>query len=187
MLQLQEHSSPSYAPRTFTNATAAQLTVAAAVDFTTAGERLTRKMAGQRYIALELGGDPIEAARGLYRAMRVHRASKLNIAGNGIYTLDQHGWDQQAVNAWLYQVISTVHQHLPVAHIRSGGQTGADLAGLVVGFALGIRTLGYFPKGFIQRGVDKIDREQEPSELRRRIEVYAASLVNQPRRQGGVE
>ena len=37
---------------------------------------------------------------------------------------------------------------MPVVEIRSGGQSGADTAGLVAGKALGLKTGGMAPKGF---------------------------------------
>ena len=58
---LKETASPrssSYAPRTQVNASSADLTVAFATDYATAGERLTMKMAGYRYVAVPLELDP---------------------------------------------------------------------------------------------------------------------------------
>lgn len=49
---------------------------------------------------------------------------------SGIYTV-QHGWTQTSM-----PVIGKVHQHWPIEFIRSGGQTGATLAGWL-GCALG--------------------------------------------------
>lgn len=176
MLTLQEHSSASYSPRTYTNAASSDLTAAFAVDFKTAGERLTKKMAGHRYVGIPLLEDPIEAARTLYRAVRVHNVKTLNVAGNGIYTLCGQGWSQAKINQWIFDVISKVHEHHPLTRIRSGGQAGVDLAGLVAGNALGITTIGYFPKGFIQRGEDKVDREHLKAEVRDQIERFTAQL-----------
>lgn len=46
MLTILEHKSSSYAPRTYENAAKADVTIAIAVDYNTAGERLTHKAAG---------------------------------------------------------------------------------------------------------------------------------------------
>lgn len=176
-LTVQAHLSASYAPRTCTNAQAAGITAAFAVDFDTAGERLTRKAAQERYIAIPLGGDPVEAARALYRALRQHDAHTLNIAGNGIYTLSQAGWSQSAVNAWMYAVLAKVAAHWPLTLVRSGGQTGVDIAGVSAAHALGIDALALLPKGYLQRGADKVDRQNPGFSIREQIEGYARELV----------
>lgn len=156
LLTVQEHTSSSYAPRTYANALNADLTVAFAVDFTTAGERLTHKAAQARYHAIPLAGEPIVAARSLYRAMRLHNARTLNIAGNGIYTLSQVGsWSQESVS-----------------------QTGVDIAGVAAAHALGLDALALLPRGYRQRHTDKRDREHSQTEIRAQIEHYAKQLVD---------
>ena len=52
-MKIIENKSSSYAPRTFANAKSADLTIAFAIDFGTAGEQLTKKAAGQRYVAVK--------------------------------------------------------------------------------------------------------------------------------------
>lgn len=188
MLTIQAHSSASYAPRTYANAHAADLTVALAVDFTTAGERLTHKAAGNRYLGLALGGDPILAARKLYAELRRRSASTLNIAGNGIYTLSRAGWSQEHVNQWVYAVLATVAPHWPLSLVRSGGQTGVDIAGVAAAHALGLEALALLPGGYLQRFEDKVDRPHSADEIRAQIERYAHLLVQgkqqQPLAQG---
>lgn len=175
-IEIQQHSESSYAPRTQVNASRAGLTVAFAVDYSTAGERLTKKMAGIRYASIPLEGEPLEAARLLYRSLRVHDARSLNIAGNGIYTLAS-SWTQASVNQWVYDVLAIVHQHWPLESIRSGGQTGVDIAGLVAGYALGVeRVTALLPHGYIQRGADGVDREHTAQEIRVQIEQGASEL-----------
>lgn len=176
-LQLTQHHSPGYAPRTAVNAFSGALTVAFAEDFHTAGERLTKKMAGHLYVDLPLSLAPINAARRLYKAMRYHGVASLNVAGNGIYTLQQN-WTQESVNRHVYEVLSTVNRHLPIESVRSGGQTGADMAGLVAAYAIGVPlVIGLFPRGFIQRGTDKIDREHSVDEIREQIMLAASALT----------
>lgn len=176
MLLIQQHPATGYAPRTCTNAQAADLTVAFAVDFSTPGELLTKKMAGHRYVDIPYGMDPTEAARRLYKALRFHQARSLNVAGNGLYTLIQGGWSQESTNVWVFEVISTAHRHWPIEEIRSGGQTGVDTAGLVSGLVLELKTTGLYPQGFVQRGADNVDRMMDPNELRRRIDLWAAQI-----------
>ena len=59
---VRETVSPKYHDRTVMNAREADLTVAFAVDFSTAGEKLTREAAGDRYLAIGLPATP-EACR----------------------------------------------------------------------------------------------------------------------------
>jgi hypothetical protein len=180
ILDIRQHAEPTYAPRTHVNAACAELTVAFAVDYSSHGERLTKKMAGDRYVAIPLEGEPIDAARILYKNLRGRGARTLNIAGNGIYTL-KPTWTQSAVNRWVFEVISLVHQHWPLDSVRSGGQTGVDLAGLVAAHAAGVpRIYALLPNGFIQRGMDKVDRPHTADEIRAQIEQGSAELIAAP-------
>ncbi len=175
-IEVIEHPSPSYSPRTYANAKSADLTVAFAVDFTTAGEKLTHKAAGDRYVGIPLSEDPIQAARLLYKALRDRDAHSLNVAGNGIYTLAKHGWTQARTNDYVHAVLAKVHEHWPLKHVRSGGQTGVDIAGVTAAFALGIDVTALLPKGFVQRAADKIDRQMTADNIRLQIEAGADSL-----------
>ncbi len=193
MLTLKQHPIPGYRARTLVNAESADLTVAFASDFGTAGERLTHKAAGKRYIAIPLTTPAEEAGMILAASLRKHGASTLNVAGNGIYTLSQHGWTQESVNLWIYLAVRAACQAVPIQLMRSGGQTGADLAGLVAACELSIPALGYFPKGFLQRGLDQVDRARTPFEIQQQIDGYLVSLRNdlcsttQPHRKLGTQ
>lgn len=159
-----EDSSEKYSPRTYHNAGTADLTVAFAIDFETAGEKLTKKAAKEKYVAIHLSMDTIEAARKLYVACKRHNVKKLNVAGNGIYSLIKHSWTQESLNQWVFDVISLVHKHWQLEVIISGGQTGVDFAGGVVGEALNLEPVMTFPKGYLQRnskGVDIMNTEQK--------------------------
>jgi len=153
-LSLKEHSSSKYPPRTYHNATTSDVTVAFAVDLTTAGEKLTRKAAGEeKYIGFELRDDTeaIDLARKLYKKMKSQNAKVLNIAGNGIYTLSKHGCEQDFINLFVYNVIAKVHEYHPIEKIITGGQTGVDMAGAIAGVALNIPVEVTFPNGYLQR------------------------------------
>lgn len=52
-LIIKESTSSKYTPRTYYNAKSADLTVAFAVDFSTAGERCTHKAAGANIVQLK--------------------------------------------------------------------------------------------------------------------------------------
>lgn len=150
--ELVEHKSSSYAPRTYYNATTADLTLAIAVDFNTAGERLTKKAAGDLYLRLNYNTESVLAARELYKYCKLLDVQTLNIAGNGIYTFSAQGIDQGDINKKLYEILSLVHQHYPIKKIISGGQTGMDMAAGVVAEVLGIPCTMTYPKGFKIRG-----------------------------------
>ena len=177
MLQILEHASSSYGPRTRHNANLADLTIAIAIDFTTAGERLTKAAAGKRFISSAITADPLVVARLLYRRLRAARGRTLNIAGNGIYTLAQHGWTQEWVNEFVYQVLLPVHTYWPLEGVVCGGQTGVDLAGAISAVALGIDTVVTMPKGRLQRGIDKVDRCNSEDEMVKQVTAGVESLA----------
>lgn len=156
-VKILEHSSSSYAPRTYYNASRAELTVAIAVDFTTAGEKCTHKAAGSKYLALNYKQPWLDNARLLYKELKKRQVKVLNIAGNGIYTFHQHRCCQDEVNLYVFKILQKVHQYYQVELIVSGGQTGVDFAAGVAAQALGIPCEMTLPKGFIMRYGDKKD------------------------------
>ncbi len=175
-LQVLEHREHGYAPRTRLNARSADLTVAFALDFSTPGERLTHKAAGERYRAIDLALPAVDAARLLYAAARKHQAKTVNVAGNGIYTLAQHGWTQERANAHLVDVLGLVHQHWGIERVISGGQTGIDIAGIVAACHLGIDAIATLPRGFIQRGADRRDQERSAEQIKAEVLAWSEQL-----------
>lgn len=176
-LRLQTDLSYSYMPRTTLNAQSADVTVAFAVDFNTGGELLTRRAAGSRYIGIPFGSDVTAAANKLAEFIIKMKGSLLNVAGNGIYTLVQHGISQSAANKWVYDVLALVIRSVNLTDIRSGGQTGIDHAGLVAAMALGIPALGYYPKSFRRRNAKGDEYTSTEAALRKELQAEAASLV----------
>lgn len=176
MLTINEHKSPSYAPRTYHNAASADITVAFAIDFNTAGEKVTHKAAGDKYIGISLNEEPIVAARRLYKAMRDNNARVLNVAGNGIYTLSKKGWSQDRLDQHLMTIVGKVFEFWPIEKIISGGQTGVDISGIIVAQTLGIDAVATLPKGFIQRGTNKVDVTQTKADIVKQIEMGVAKL-----------
>ncbi len=181
MIIIQEHQSHKYTPRTYFNAHSGDVTIAMAVDLTTAGEKLTHKAAGEKYIGFLLTEDTeaINVARQLYRFMKQKNAKTLNIAGNGIYTLSKHGCDQAHINSFVCDVIEKVHTYWPIEKIFTGGQTGVDLAGAVVAQYLNIPALITLPKGYIQRFEDKVDREHTKEQIQEQIDHWVNMLKQQ--------
>lgn len=192
-MKIIEHESAQYKPRTVHNAHTADLTVAFAEDFTSAGERLTKREAGNRYVAIPLSTDPLVAARMLYAACKKHNVATLNVAGNGIYSLsgawapgqlsEQQKFDrldeakfvnefQVSLNQWVYMVIAKVHEFWPLTNLISGGQTGADWAGGVAGEAIGLNVTMTFPKHCLQRDEHHKDVTQSIATVQKKVDAY---------------
>ena len=177
-LTMRAHASDSYPPRTFDNAGRADLTAAFAFDFATAGEKLTKKAAGPAYVALDLALPAVENARLLFAALRATRVARptLNIAGNGVYTLVERGWDQARADGYVLDVLRTVHTHWPLGQIVSGGQTGIDWAGGVAGRVLDLPVDMLFPAGFRQRDERAELAGQHPGLVRDRFLASVRAL-----------
>lgn len=175
-LTLVEHASGSYAPRTYENAHKSDLTIAIAVDFQTAGERCTINAAGPKYVAVPFTWGIERAAGHIKRHVFEKKAKKLNIAGNGIYTMGSYGYDQHTINQKVYEILKLVHEAYPIEEIRSGGQTGVDVAGLVAGMALNIPTVGLYPLGWRQRFERGMDICRERDLLYTELMAYADEI-----------
>lgn len=170
-----EHKSSSYAPRTYHNASQG-VTLAIAADFWTAGEKLTSKAAGDKIVHLDatkFAEQWLDKSRDLYRMLKKHDCRVINVAGNGIYTLNKHGITQVMINDMVRQVLFQIDQHWKLEHVVSGGQTGADLAGLIAAAKIGIPCTGMWPKGYKMRFEDGIDREHTPEQVMEIIRQYA--------------
>lgn len=173
---VEQTSSATYPPRTFINANNSDLTVAFAVDFDSAGEKLTHRAAGDRYIAISLETKAIESARILYKKLRSLNAKILNVAGNGIYTLTKKGWTQDSVDQYVFDVLSIVHEHWPLEKVISGGQTGIDIAGVTSAHALGIPVIATLPNGYLQRSISGVDSTQTHQQIIEQITSGAERL-----------
>lgn len=179
ILELREHSSGNYQHRTKYNATVSDLTVALAVDFQTAGEKLTKRVSKDKYLGFLLsetfGEHPLHIAAKIKKWCIDKDVRTLNIAGNGIYTLAKYDWSQEKINIFIYTVLKAL-KNSGITKIVSGGQTGVDYAGLVAGYSLGYDVCGTFPKGFRQRDQYGVDYTQTELEVRRRIMNDAVNL-----------
>lgn len=179
-LSLYEHADYSYVPRTKENAQGADVTVAFAVDYSTAGERLTAREAGKRYIKIPFGTDALQAADQLAAFLIEREGDSLNVAGNGIYTFAEHGINQARVNRWVFEVLAQVSAKVKLSYIRSGGQTGADQAGLVASLALGIPAVGLYPHGYRRRLANGQDVRSNPVALEAELRAEVAGLMEVP-------
>ena len=168
MIDFQEDDTDGYVSRTIKNASA-DVTLAFAVDFETAGERLTKKSViqqGKIYIPITISiFESSRAMGGLAKFVTgmINDAKNepitLNIAGNGIYRLkDTFIKNQKTLDYFIYQFISMlIDNELKISQIRTGGQSGADEAGAKAGVKLGIPTLVLAPKKWKYRDIDNND------------------------------
>ncbi|BDD79653.1 hypothetical protein [Burkholderia phage FLC9] len=177
MLTILEHQSKSYVPRTFHNASTSDLTIAVAVNYYTGGEKLTHKAAGEKFIALPFHEPMIENARRLFIECRKRSVKVLNVAGNGIATYAKAGITRAQVNQYVYDILALVHHAWPLEKIISGGQTGADIAGIIAAYRLGIPAEATLPGGFRQRDEDGIDRDHTAEEIRAQVIEGSHQLV----------
>lgn len=176
-LTIEQHASLKYSPRTWANAKRADLTMAFALNFTSAGEQLTRLAAGDKYAYCLMSCDPGSAAQlmGDWRASRTPNAS-INIAGNGMHTLARYIWTQERANDWVYRTLKVLHERAPIETIFCGGQSGADLAGAVAAVKLEIPCRVLMPHRYLQRDAGGTDREHSAEEIRDQIAAGAAQL-----------
>lgn len=180
-LSISDDPSAGYSQRTIKNARSADLTIAVAIDFSTAGEVLTRKAAGAHYLAIhfmDLRDEFYEEhAQRIAANLRAIGGNRLNVAGNGIYTFARKDIEQLEVSQRMYKLLARVHELHPLASIRSGGQTGADIAGLIAAVALKIPAIGLFPKGYVQRNKNRQDIRQSSERLVKAIHQRASELL----------
>lgn len=167
MIEFIEHTG-GYAARTRENAKA-DATIAIAVDFTTAGEKLTKKAVKDqcsKYIPIDGNSFDITASRvfGVVSALNEARCRELNIAGNGLHTVNGM-WTQLDMDEFVYWLLKAVVEnpglHTPITRIRTGGQTGIDEAGAKAGLRLGIPTTVLAPKGWTFRNKEGKDISDE--------------------------
>lgn len=157
-IDVEEFSGSGYPARTRANAAWSDITLALAENFNTAGERLTKNAAGDKYVSTNLpayneasGNAPI-IAEDIYKQLQSKGKLtdiKLNVAGNGIYTLRE---SQEYYDDLLTEVLSELQKKgVTFAEVRSGGQTGIDEAGVKAAANLGIKATIVAPKGFMFR------------------------------------
>ena len=178
-VSVKESSASGYAERTKHNANSADVTIAFAIDHTTAGERLTARLAGNKLVKFE--SSLKEFAEAIIAKLKSVNGTSINVAGNGIYTWAKSGGTQEAINQRMFKVLKMVkEQHPALNKIVTGGQTGSDLAGAIAAKALGIPVEVTMPKGFLQRGADGKDFTQTQAAVIKQIEDGAAALNKAP-------
>ena len=166
-------SKGDYPVRNRENANWSDITLSLATDFNTRGEKLTKKAAKDKYIASIL---PRESNNNTlaynnenayeYQANQIYKQLKakgklnnikLNIAGNGIYSLKGFA-TQKELNEYIINIIKTLQKlGVTISEIRSGGQTGVDEAGIIAAQNLGIKWSINAPNGFKFRDINGKD------------------------------
>ncbi len=169
-IDFQEESTSGYRNRTIKNASA-DATIAIAVDFNSAGEKLTKSAVQEqkkKYIPIDVNTLEVtdELVDKVISDLNSVNAKTLNIAGNGIYTMKGQ-YSQQQVDDFTYDLLKRVIESPKlknkIVSIRSGGQTGFDEAGAKAGLKLGLPTIILAPKGWTFRnefGKDIFDEKQ---------------------------
>lgn len=175
MITIVEHQHYGYVSRTKHNADQG-VTVAYAIDHTTAGERLTQSCAKGKIVKIspdQWYAQPVKHLDKIIEMMERHNTRILNIAGNGIYTWERRGYDQKNVNKEVFDIIRLVHDISPIKLIVSGGQSGTDLAGLIAAAQLDIPCIGTWPRGYTMRFADGRDVSMTPTKIMELMESYA--------------
>ena len=177
--------SKNYADRTKANAEWSNITMALAEDFNTAGERLTKTVAGNKYVSANISNDVSTIVNNIYNQLVSKGKTKdikLNIAGNGIYSLKD---TQSQYDAKLIDIIKGLQaKGVTISEIRSGGQTGIDEAGAKAGQFLNIKTTITSTSDFKFRNKQGVDVSNEQSFKARFVNTnkyvnhYTGNIVN---------
>ena len=166
-IEITTSNATGYRQRTIENAAAADVTIAFAKDFTTAGEILTKKSvlsANKFYIPVNLNplnlsdwSEAFAASKKILsdlndNPMLAGKEFSLNIAGNGLTSFPP-SVSQQEIDLFMARTLLIV-QHATegcIRSVRSGGQTGIDEAGVKAADILGIKSLVNGPADYLLR------------------------------------
>lgn len=177
--------SKNYADRTRANVEWSDITIALAEDFSTAGEKLTKTVAGNKYVSANISNDVSIIVNNIYNQLVSKGKTKdikLNIAGNGIYSLKD---TQSQYDAKLIDIIKGLQaKGITISEIRSGGQTGIDEAGAKAGQFLNIKTTITSTSDFKFRNKQGVDISNEQAfkarfaSTNKYINHYTGNIVN---------
>jgi hypothetical protein len=175
-LTITASTQSGYAARTARNAKKGDITIAFAADHTTAGERLTARLAGNKLVKYT-GGSLTSFADSIVAKLKAVGGTSINVAGNGIYTWAKSGKTQDSINKAMFEIMKRVKEQYPALDsIVTGGQTGSDIAGAVAGHALGLNVDVHMPPGYLQRDASGRDFTQSKEAVERYITEQAAAL-----------
>lgn len=163
-ISFEESRATGYRERTIENVRSADITIQFAVDYNSAGERLTSKTVtelGKPSVRVDMN-KPIDYAAIARRVAEIAggRPISINVAGNGIYTV-QGKFSQQEFDSILEKALAEILKSTKITEVRSGGQTGADEAGVKAAAKLGIKAKVLAPKGYKFRNIEGTDVADE--------------------------
>lgn len=176
MITTIEHHTANYPGRTAVNAKESDGTIAFAYNFDSAGEKLTEKICKQYnkpILKIQLR-EPLrdidEVVNHIINWLNKYQIKHLNIAGNGIRTM-KGIFSQETLDTYLYKIFEKVLLCHPLEHVRSGGQTGVDEAGVKALDQLGVETTIVYPKGYRIRTLteDIYDKDVAAKRFEQRI------------------
>lgn len=163
IIELTTTSSNGFSERTKINAKSSNLTIYLYDENfeTTSGRTLTQKYA-QVFIPMCYQKGVKAAVELLKNSLEDLKIEKLkekefiiNIAGNSISRFGSYDLWQPRLNAFMYVLLFNTKKVVESKglrlSVRSGGQSGADWAGLIAANAIGLNGVGLFPAGFRQR------------------------------------
>ena len=167
MIEFIEDTNSGYLHRTYLNAKGADATLLFAVDNTTSGEKCTLTACSKynkKAFAFDindngrLGESQQDKINECIKTLKEENLCNLNIAGNGMYTFGKHNIPQERVDELVYNFLKhLIDNGCTIKSVRSGGQTGADEAGLKAGERLGLKTVCLCPRTWRFRGASGID------------------------------
>jgi hypothetical protein len=177
IIDFQQETTSGYRNRTIKNASA-DATIAFAYNFNSAGEKLTKSSVleqNKKYIPLTVPrktetsdinkADIASQVNVIVDQLNSVNAKTLNIAGNGIYTMREAGWNQSEVDMMVSRILKAVVNSPKLKNkiesVRTGGQTGFDEAGVKAAIELGIPTTILAPKGWTFRNISGTDISNE--------------------------
>ncbi len=163
--------SKGYAARTIVNVFKGDITLAFAVDFHSAGEKLTLsecKRQKKPYVGILVNSEyHPDRVKKIVDALNTLEEDEiyLNIAGNGIYTMEKHGFTQEFCNTLVTKYLKDIISHpdftKKIVTIYSGGQTGFDEAAIFAAHQLSIPATVYSTSNWKFRTSDGKDITDE--------------------------
>lgn len=152
-----------YPARTAVNVKETDGTLILAIDTSTPGEKLTKRLCEQNkkpYLVVAITED-VKISSGVSSVadwIKTNAIATLNIAGNCITRFPQTV-QQTDINKLVVDLLTGTS----LIRIQTGGQTGVDEAGAMAGLNLGIQTKVVAPRGWVFRGRDGKDVKSEES------------------------
>lgn len=163
-----------YSVRIKENVDWSDITLDLSENFDTDEEKLTKKVAGDKYISEHLNEDnnANQIADSLYEQIKIKGKItniKLNVTGNDIYILKK---SQNYYNDLIIDIIKKLqNKGVIISEIRSGGKTGIDEAGIIAAQRLFIPNEVHTTSDFMFRDKSGNDISSE-EEFKKRFGIF---------------